>query len=422
MEATRPNLSQPIAFSGTETASIAGYVLVAFLWLRWAAGIAENYGADGLSEITALAMLATTAITFLMRLRLDRVLSLFVGGLLAWVFTAVLSFTASGAANPTTSLSLVALLLLYFFFSAAAFSHFKCKVVQLALSRFLIAFILVGAVLSFLQMVTGTGFRELENLGLLRAFGSDVHPVSFGIQIVCAVCALEVIRIKAGVPARISYAVLLILAAVALYLTAARTAWVMGIIVIAFTVASRGTTTTRVIGTLAVLTFLSIVVFGTGRFADLGSLRLFTDNFSPSDMAFDYRYVDNSVSWRIVNWGFGLTQALERPVFGHGPGLSAQSSYFELEMHNIFLETFFEGGIFGLVAFLVVISGLIKIHLSLPKATEPDRKARAITNGFGIALFFATTFSTSFVDQLMSMLLYIVLLSVGYSKTSEHSP
>ena len=39
-------------------------------------------------------------------------------------------------------------------------------------------------------------------------------------------------------------------------------------------------------------------------------------------------------------------------MFGFGPGQSATSSYFSLEMHNILLEVFFEGGILGLTAFL----------------------------------------------------------------------
>ena len=53
------------------------------------------------------------------------------------------------------------------------------------------------------------------------------------------------------------------------------------------------------------------------------------------------------------------------------------------------------------------------MHRRLPKATQADRYARALANGFGISLLLAVTFSTSFVDQLMSFLLYMILLTAA---------
>ena len=113
-------------------------------------------------------------------------------------------------------------------------------------------------------------------------------------------------------------------------------------------------------------------------------------------------------------------QALEQPWLGFGPGQSAVSSFFNLEMHNVFLEVFFEGGVIGLVALLVTLAGLFRIHHHLPIASPADRKARIIANGFGLSLLFAVTFSTSFVDQLMSFLLYQILLAYAGVTVNPH--
>ncbi len=89
--------------------------------------------------------------------------------------------------------------------------------------------------------LSGSGFVDPGKPGVIRAFGSDVHPVSFAIQMLAAVLALEVIRAKTGRPLRAGHVALLALGAVALYLTFARTAWVMALMVLALLVWRRGT-------------------------------------------------------------------------------------------------------------------------------------------------------------------------------------
>ncbi len=48
--------------------------------------------------------------------------------------------------------------------------------------------------------------------------------------------------------------------------------------------------------------------------------------------------------------------------------------------------------------------------------TATDRYTRTLANSFGVALFLAVTFSTSFVDQLMSFLIYILMLAAAASR------
>lgn len=406
---TRLFLSQPaqIRLTGhTEIAAILGLFTI-----RWLAGILENFGLPMLSEFTAILMLAGLSILFLHRMRLAQDSALFVTGTLLWFTSGLLSLAANPNADARSTLSLLTLLLLYGLFANAATTHLRTPSALTFLYRLMAAFILVGCTLSLLQVTTHTGFVEIGRDNVQRAFGSDVHPVSFAIQIVAAMVALEVIRIKRRAPLGLLHLCLLSAGTIALYLTLARTAWVMGLLIVAIALVLRGSPLRRILITAFLGVAGLILLLSSDRFSDLASLPTFLANFSAQDAVFDWRFVDNSVSWRIVNWSIGFTQALEHPLLGFGPGQSAQSSYFNLEMHNIFLEVFFEGGFIGLGALLITLAGLVRLHHRLPRATQPDRNASILTNAFGVTLLLAVTFSTSFVDQLMSFLLYILLLT-----------
>ena len=281
-------------------------------------------------------------------------------------------------------------------------------------------FVVVGATLAVIQVASHHGFVAAAKANIQRAFGSDVHPVSFSIQIVAACVGLECVRVKLRHSFTLWYAALMVLSICALYLTFSRTGWIMAMFVVGYSVVSLGRWPTRA---LVLGIFVPLMLAGvshSGRFSDLGSFGYFWENFDPNSSVFDYRFVDNSFSWRIVNWRYGFEQALQQPYFGFGPGQSAYSSYFNLEMHNIFLEAFYEGGVLGFTAFLIVVFGFFRIHRTLPAGNPCDRYARSLANGFGMALFFAVSFSTSFVDQLMSYMLYLLVLAVAYVPASTH--
>ena len=388
-------------------------IILGLLTVRWLAGILENYGFPAISQAAAVLMLAGLGVLMLLRMRLATDSILFVAGMLAWIFTGALSVAANPSSDPTQAAALLTLLLLYALFANAATTHLRTHSSLAALHRFLCAFVALGAALSVAQVVSGSGFVDAGKDHIQRAFGSDVHPVSFGIQMVAALVALEIVRAKQAAKFRLAHLALFAIGAVALYLTYARTAWVMAILTAGYVLIMRGSLARRVIAFALLGTIGIWLLAQSDRFTDLSSLPLFLTNFSVHDVVFDWRYVDNSVSWRIVNWSYGFQQAMEQPFLGFGPGQSATSSYFSLEMHNIFLEMFFEGGIFGVVALLLTLAGLIRMHRRLPKETPSDRYARALANGFGLSLLLAVTFSTSFVDQLMSFLLYMLLLTAA---------
>ncbi|MEE9388262.1 MAG: O-antigen ligase family protein [Paracoccaceae bacterium] len=407
------------------TTTNGAIIIFGLLTIRWIAGILENVGLTSLSEIAAVTMLAGLLVLHLHRMRLASATALFCAGLLLWIVSGALSYAANFDANAHATIALLSLLMLYATFANAAATYLTGPTGLAWMSRFLTAFIAFGCALSLSQIATGTGFVETGPHGFQRAFGSDVHPVSFAIQILAALVALEIARLKRVLPVTFAFKCTFILGSIALYLTFARTAWVMAALILGSRIVLRGSLARRVIAA-GVVTTASIAILATsGRFTDLGSLPFFLESFSISNAVFDWRYVDNSVSWRIVNWSYGLQQALEQPLLGFGPGQSAVSSYFNLEMHNIFLEVFFEGGVLGLFALLITLTGLWRMHKHLPAATPGDRSASALTNSFGITLLLAVTLSTSFVDQLMSFLLYLLLLTAASCPTQytpNHGP
>ena len=407
MIASLPAGAAPIAATGPAP------VIVALLALRWLAGIADNWGVGWLSEASAVAGLTVLGLLFLMHMRLAREASLLVAGLLGWIGIGSLSALATPLPRPAEAAALLVLLLFYALFANAAFLWLRKSAALPLLRGFLTAFVVIGVGLSLWQVLSGSGFVEPTQPDIIRAYGSDVHPVSFALQMLAALLALEVLRVRAGRGFGAIHAALILAGAVAIYLTFARTAWVMAAFVLVLLVWQRGRRLHRLGLVALLLPALVVGLTASDRFADLASLPAFWQNFSFAETVFDYRYIDNSLSWRIVNWSYGLHQAMERPLLGFGPGQSAVASQFSLEMHNILLEGLFEGGLPGLAAVLATLAGLARIHLRLPRAPDAQAHARVLANGYGLALLSAVLLSTSLVDQLMTVLLYLVLLAVA---------
>jgi hypothetical protein len=272
--------------------STAAKIIIGLLAMRWLAGIVENYAFAAISEAAAIVMLAGLACLTLLRMRLATTSIVFVAGVLAWIFTGTLSVAANPLSDRTEALALITLLLLYGLFANAATTHLQTHSSLILINRFLRAFIVLGAALSVAQVATGSGLVEAGKDHIQRAFGSDVHPVSFAIQMVAALVAREIMRAKRAAKFRAVHLALLAIGAVALYLTFARTAWVMAILTVGYVLIMRGTLARRAV-TFALLAAISIGLFSlSDRFADLGSLPLFLANLSVQDVVFDWRYVD----------------------------------------------------------------------------------------------------------------------------------
>ena len=394
------------------TARASAVIVVALFALRWISGIVEHLGPAGLSEYAALLMLAGLSLLFVLHLQLARRATLLLAGILTLLFAAQLSFAANPMPAPAEAYALIALLCLYALGAQAFFLHLNTPF-ALGVLRWLFAgFLCVGGLLSIVQIQSGFGFVDPARAQLIRAIGSDVHPVSFAIQLVLAGVGLIVVNLRTGRRLGALGILALGLGGLALYLTFARTAWVMAAMIVFYVTWVRGGLVVRVLSVSALA--LALVGFGqSARFQDLGSLPFFLSNFDWTNIVFDHRYIDNSVSWRIVNWGYGLTQALENPWLGIGPGQSALASSFGREMHSIVLEIFLEMGTIGLAGLVLTFAGLLRLHRSLPRGPDAANHARHYVNAAGWALLAAALLSSSLVDQLMSILIYFLLLAAA---------
>jgi O-antigen ligase len=369
---------------------------------------AEQFGLPEMSKPMAGAMLLLMVGLFLFDGRIARPIGMFAAGIVCWIGAAALSVLAGQVPDIAAAQALCLVLGFYLFFANVLWTCFSGDRGLDDLERMLRAFLHIGLLLCAVQLVTGTGFVDPGKPQIRRVFGADVHPVSFGLQLAVAMSGLAVIRLRQGktVPR-----FLFLMGCIALYLTFARTAWVVfGLVLLGYAVfAGRWRTRLALFGALV---FSGALLLGySDRFDDLLSLPGFLRQFDFFDPVFDYRFVDNSFSWRLVNWAFGLKQASQAIWFGHGPGQSAVVSLFQLEMHNIFLEALFELGVPGLGAVCVTLCGLWQLHRCVPSARSVEQRgANAIIHAMGIGLLISVLISTSLVDQLTTVMLYLISL------------
>jgi O-antigen ligase len=381
------------------------------IWLfvaRLIIGGAEQFGAPELSKHVAGGMLAIMAGLFLIDGRLARATTMFSAGLLIWISAAGLSVLGARVPDASAASTLCIVLAFYLFFANILWTRFNGAKGLADLDRMFRAFLIIGLVFCAAQLVSGSGFVDPGKPDMRRVYGADVHPVSFGLQVVVAMASIAAIAIWRGKPAPY---LLLVLGLCALYLTYARTAWgVMALLVILFGLLSKKWATRLGVIGAAGAGVLALALY-SDRFADLVSLPYFLHQFDFLNPVFDHRLIDNSLSWRVMNWAFGLQQALQAVWFGHGPGQSAVVSLFQLEMHNIFLEAFFELGLLGIFAVAVTVLGVWRFHRKASNATDPAlRRANALIHGLGVGLFISVVVSTSLVDQLTTVMLYLMAL------------
>ena len=74
-----------------------------------------------------------------------------------------------------------------------------------------------------------------------------------------------------------------------------------------------------------------------------------------------------------------------------------------------------------LMAFCLALGGLVRLHRRLPRRSKGAKTARDLVNGLGFALLAAAVFSTSLIEQLMSVLLYFLVLAAASVPEKESS-
>lgn len=228
--------------------------------------------------------------------------------------------------------------------------------------RLYLALLLVTVSIGIVQHLTGNVVR-IDNDKFDRVAGLSSHPVVYSIEVVLIFCVTELSRIK--LRKRLSYIYMFSysLLAVALVFSMSRT----GISILAITLAIYVAIVRPWM--LAILSAIFIVLIALTPFQGLFSTLLSVPDYilSGDYQVWDYRTGETSVHWRIYHWYYLLSHAWEFPFLGHGPGQTTLYSPFRLEAHSMFVEVFFECGLYGLLAF-----GLF--WFSIPRALSRDRK------------------------------------------------
>jgi hypothetical protein len=209
------------------------------------------------------------------------------------------------------------------------------------------------------QWVTGQGYTE--TVGLNRLYGTFSHPLSLGPYLVPFILFAAGDR-AASWQRKLLRAFVIGLFTVILALTYSRTVLIVllaGFAVLAMLHALK-------FGARAFLRILAVsvvvlaLVWGTGG----GLIR---DRFTSISM--DRKAVEaalegrseNSFTWRILLWRMLIQMSLERPVSGHGAGMTTvlnplvnvEYDRKPFNAHNDFVRWFFEGGALGLLCYVV---------------------------------------------------------------------
>ncbi len=87
----------------------------------------------------------------------------------------------------------------------------------------------------------------------------------------------------------------------------------------------------------------------------------------------------NSFNWRIMQWTYLLGQWQLHPILGYGLGISAHVSTNELYPHNDYVRALVEGGIVGLVLFLLFIGVQIVRLIKLFRQAPPGSGQRELS-------------------------------------------
>jgi O-antigen ligase len=85
---------------------------------------------------------------------------------------------------------------------------------------------------------------------------------------------------------------------------------------------------------------------------------------------------NNSFNWRIAQWTYLLQEWQYYPIFGYGLGVSTHLSTNNLPPHNDYVRALVEGGVVGLIAFLVFFATQVVRLLQLSRQALPGSAQR----------------------------------------------
>jgi O-antigen ligase len=113
----------------------------------------------------------------------------------------------------------------------------------------------------------------------------------------------------------------------------------------------------KIIGGIIFLVFViglfASTPFGQERLATLANTPLFNPDIDVSRAILLAKGDNNSFNWRLGQWTYLLEQWQQYPLLGYGLGLSVFVSTNQLLPHNDYVRALVDGGIIGLITFII---------------------------------------------------------------------
>jgi hypothetical protein len=307
----------------------------------------------------------------------------------AWLYG--LLGATTGAREATRVLSIIAAFLIVLWWVEVSPDRYRRGWV------YLLAGTLVPVGAAWWQWATGRG--ELGTEGFNRVVGTFSHPNSLGTFLVPFILlAVGGLQNSAGAAriTRVAGALGLTVLEALTYSRTATLALVTGIALIPLLHSRR-------FGWRGLLRGLALVTVGMGlTWWLLGDvLRARFVNLSFSRAAWDAARTgisENSFTWRLINWGGLIAEGMAHPIVGHGAGMTtvlnpliSPTNGIPFNAHNDFVRFFFEGGLLGVLGYLVYGILLCAWVLRRARVVSPLRAASAYAVAAAwIAILFLT--------------------------------
>jgi O-antigen ligase len=283
------------------------------------------------------------------------------------------------------------------------------------------------------QWVTGQGYAETE--GLNRLYGTFSHPHSLGPYLVPFILFAAGGLMAAGWKGRIFRLFVIGFFTLILVLTYSRTSLLVllaGFIVLPFLHARRlgARAFMRTLAVIAIFLALGWGIFGGSirqRFATITVDREVLEAALAGQS-------ENSFTWRILNWGILVRMGMQRPVIGHGaamttvlnPLVNVDYGGKPFNAHNDFVRWFFEGGVLGLVCY--VVYGVLLCRWALRRSLTASREAAPAAFAVAAALMamiFLSLGTTEYSSQTAVLYQFhgiLALLTVLPQRTGDPVP
>ena len=266
----------------------------------------------------------------------------------------------------------------------------------------------VPALAAVSQLFAGSGFGD--ELGLNRLRGTFVHPNPFATYLVMLLLFSVALFPRLAGARRWLLLTTAATAGVLLLLTYTRSAWIAAVVGMAFLAWKQRPKLLWLIPA-GVLVLLVLAPSVLQRFGDLNA---------PDPVP---GYPANSAGWRLAYWTDLLPEGLKSPVTGVGIDSVRLTSTDGRMPHNLFVQSWVEMGLLGLLAALTVIVVTVIFVRSRLHAAEvgPDRAFALAAAAVGLSLLVQMP-SENLLTQGIVYWYGAVSLTIGYERGKAPRP